>query len=605
MPSIMSNLSSTFETFAGIMNENPTMLADLVKDATELISAGAEVLSWADEIKVALSLPFGPAGAQAGSDYFYRQIFGGTPQEIAAGMEQFPQIMGQFNHQASLAVSALLGMGGGSQEAAAAVRDLNTALTEHFDPAQRALDAEIRLKQALQEATRASKDKKMGEVDRLQAVQSLTRAIADSSRAEMERTGATTSAGKAFMEQLPRLLEWAGSNKAAQDTINGLAGSLSITIGRTKDGTIAIDRFGKAIQILPNGKKVEIDANTAKGKQQIQDLMLLIARQKGTIDVRVRTIYDTPSGQKALERKAKAAGGIERYAAGGIDYAAAEGMRARPQPPGIVSKPTILFGEGSSGRGATEAFIPYESQFRGRAIELLGRVAEDFGLEVYNRQAARTISDVGESVHVSAGSVTVAMGGALDALDAALGQSGSLTSAITMVGGVGEQMSAGWIDGSAALGDSVTGMSETMSTSVGGLTSSVQLLAEQVAAAAELTTGSRSGGVDATAKETRGKIGHSLKETRGVIAQPKPIVWNDSKIGVHAGGGVDYASTPGGMLQAATLRSVPAGSGGGAGSSAGGGGGGPLFTIEGGFHAAPDQSPYQIAQDLDWIRRGG
>lgn len=529
--------------------------------------------------------------------------------------------LARLNEAAAEAIKAAQGLGTAANETGTAVRSLNEALAEHFDPAQKALDAEIRLKQALEEAGKAAKEKKLGELDRLRAVQDLTKAIADAAKAESERTGKTTESAKAFAEQLPQLVAWAGKNDAARDAVAGLGNSLGITIKKADDGTIAIGKMGKAVITLPNGKEIKIDAKTAQALSALQATQNKIDSLKDkTITVTVRTEQQEHGARASMRR---AAGGIDRYAAGGI-LRAAEGLQLRPQPPQIVSKPTVLFGEGSSGRGATEAFIPYEQQFRPRAIELLGQVAEDFGLGVYNREAARTIADVGTSVQTSAGQVAVAMGGAVDGMDAALGQSGSLTNAIVQVGGVGTDMTAGWIEGSMALGESVTGMSDTMTSSIDALAGSVDLLAVAVSAAGEVASSASTASRES--QPTRGAkkgTGHSLtmstvrrKDAPGMIAGSGPKKkrssgYNeDSMIAGHYGTGgnsyaMDVTSSASSMLQASTLRSVPAGrSSSGLSSSGGGSGSGSLVSI-GSFTAAPDQSPYEIAQNLDWIRRGG
>jgi hypothetical protein len=385
MPSIMDNLNAAFTTFSDIMDENPEMLGNLIKDATELLKVGADVLVWADEIQAALTLPVSPTGA---NNVFWEHMFGQSYDEFMEQAGTLPSTLSKMHQSAAEGAAAIRNMGGEAGTTAAAVRSLSDALEEHFNPAQKALDAEIRLKQALQEASKAAKDDKMSAIDRLRSVQDMTRAIADAAKAESERTGKTTEAGNAFMAQLPTLLDWAGKNRAARDTVLGLADSLGVTIGKTKDGTVAVDALGRAIQILPNGKTTEIKANTAEGKRQLDEFLLYIARQKGTVDVHVRTIYDNPSGRKALEQKARAAGGIERYAAGGL-RAFAAGGRTSPAPH-IASSPTILYGEGS----APEAFIPYESRFRSRAIDLLSEVASDFGLGVFSPSAAQLMADM-------------------------------------------------------------------------------------------------------------------------------------------------------------------------------------------------------------------
>jgi hypothetical protein len=272
-----------------------------------------------------------------------------------------------MSNAVAVAQDSIKKMSASAGDAGNEMRSLSKALEEFFDPAAKALDAEIHLKEALDKATKAAKDQGMTEIDRLKSVQDLTSAIAESAKSESDRTGKTTDATKAFQDNIGKLIDWAGKNDAAKGAINGLADSLGVTIIKTKDGTVAIDKFGNAVKVLPNGKVVKIDASTAEGKAQLAAFLLYIARQKGTVDVHVRTIYDSPSGKAAIAAKNRRSGGIDRYAAGGV---------RRSVAPNIASGPTVLYGEGA----ADEAFIPYEMKYRSRAKSLLNQVAADFGM---------------------------------------------------------------------------------------------------------------------------------------------------------------------------------------------------------------------------------
>ncbi|MCK2214294.1 hypothetical protein MF672_010895 [Actinomadura sp. ATCC 31491] len=632
MPSIMSHLNDTFETFADIMDEHPTMLADLIEDASALVEAGAKVISWADELKVLFSAPLGPAGSQASSDYFFRQLFGGTPQEIAQGMEELPTTLSRMQEEAGKAVAAMTGVGQSGDSAADGVRHLTQALEEHFDPAQAALGAEIRLKQALEEAGRAAKTKGLSDLERLQAVQNLTSAISEAAKAESERTGKTDQAGRSFAEQLPKLVAWAGKNDAAKAAVGGLGESLGITIKRTDEGAVAVDKFGRAVIQLPNGKTVKVDADTAKALAAIQDAQRKVDGMKDkTITVRVRVEQDgsvrLPGGLKASPnaRGSISQDGVRLMAAGGV-------LQPMITERAVYSpRNNAIFGEAGK-----EAFIPYASAHRERASDILAKVADDFGYLLINKTASKALSGVAESVQLSADQYQIHMGAVIDELDSTLGQTGSLTAAIGAVGATGEQLVDGWTSGSAAIGDSVSdmgqlvsvsvsGMADTMSGSIDGLTGAVEQLGDAVSASISKTTGTAStkkkgGGAFASASissstgtvSRKGGVGASLKEETGVIdLVPAKTVLRPDQYGVHVGGGgVAYntaasSASAGSMLAAATLKSVPAG-GGLATTSAGAGGGAGGGVSIGAFYASPDQSPYEIAQDLDWIaRRGG
>lgn len=251
--------------------------------------------------------------------------------------------------------------------------------------------------------------------------------------------------------------------------------------------------IGDLLARLAQAKKELQDKELSKERKsrldaEISQLLGQVNIAKAALDsVKDKTVTLTieqriTQNNRTTQARGTAMGSIDRYAAGGITRMAAGGLR--PQPPHVVSKPTVLYGEGSSGRGATEAFIPYEPRFRDRAIDLLGQVASDFGLEVFNRQAARRVDNLGATLNETQHSLVGGMASAASMLSQTLGSAGSLTSSINNVGVVGEVMTAGWVEGSTALGDSVGNMTEVMSGSVAGLTASVQDLAGVIGEAA-------------------------------------------------------------------------------------------------------------------------
>ncbi|MEV4837793.1 hypothetical protein AB0K05_24945 [Nonomuraea sp. NPDC049486] len=504
MPAIMDALGGAFSTFAEIMDENPAMLANLIKDAVGLLQVGADVLSWADEIKVAFDTL-----TATNPTTLVDRLMGGSPEEQMRALEELPNSMAAMELSVRKAIAAQYDLGKAGGDAASSVRDLNEALKEHYDPAAKALEAEIGLKRALEESAEAGKIAKMSETDRLAKVQELTGAIAKRSMAEMDSTGKTKESTAAFLSALPQLTAYAGSNDTAKAAIAALGESLGITTQKTKGGILAVNELGEVIKILPNGKKVEIDASTAAGKKQIADFLLYVARQKGTIDVHVRTIYDNPSGRAAIAQKTRASGGIysgdgnTRYmAAGGITSGSSSG----PPPPMIADKATFLphnntiFGE--AGR---EAFIPMSGKHRSRALGILAEVADALGVEVFNKQASKRMQDSSDVINQGAGIVSTGLESAMGVVSGSLGASGTLTSAIIGVGETGGQVADSWITGSDQItrsvedagdriGDITHGVAGTVSAvvddmtgrmgaSIGDLTSSVGQLAQAIVAA--------------------------------------------------------------------------------------------------------------------------
>lgn len=572
MPQIMGNLGEMFDTFSAILDEDPQMLANLLEDATELMSVGAEVLSWADEIKAALMLPVNP---KAGSDLAFEYMFGVKPDEFYQNMQGAPPMFAAVDQAMAAAAAASKSLGDGATTAEGGIRNLSQAMEEFFDPAAKALDAEIRLKQAIEDANRAAKEQKLSEVERLQGVRDVTMAISEAAKVEMERTGKTTEATRAFQDNIGRLTEWAGKNGAARETIAALAESLGVTIAKTKDGTVAIDKFGNAVKILPNGKKVEIDANTAKGKAELAAFLLHVARQKGTVDVHVRTIYDSPSGKKAVEQKNRAMGGIERYAAGGVRASA--GGRMSP-PPHITSEPRILYGEGSG----DEAFIPYDPRYRPRAIEILGTIAQDFGLALYNENAQQQVRTLSTGVDLANSSISANLAGATRELDVTLGGAGSLTQAVAEVGSVGVDMSQAWTAGSDVMSGAVSGLADVVGISTDQIVVSVDYLADAAAAVADAisSAGAVVGGTASSSK--RKSVGSTKKPglgSAGSVIPPKPNVKkpaaktiDENSIAGHYGG--SFIRGDSGLSNTARVSAPTTGGYSSAGAAGGAGAGG-------------------------------
>ncbi|MFI6595002.1 coiled-coil domain-containing protein [Nonomuraea sp. NPDC050536] len=353
---------------------------------------------------------------------------------------------------------------------------------------------------------------------------------------------------------------------------------------------------------LTKERKSRLNAEISQLKAQVELAKAALASVKDktvtlTIEQRIT------QNNRTSEQRNRAAGAIDRYAAGGITAYAAGGLR--PQPPALVSKPTVLYGEGSSGTGATEAFIPYEQQFRPRAIQLLGQVAADFGLEVYSPQAALKVDKVTSVLDQTRYGVASGLTSATSALTQTLGQSGSLTQVVANVGDVGKAMTAGWVEGSNELGQTVTSMSDTVSTSIDDLSGSVSDLANAVVAANSATSGSGRGSQGeqavpsprSSSTKSKGKAGSTSsskgtgRASQGERAVPpppkaaieKPIVVSADRVGSLYGSDGSYvtASAPqtGGLVNSSRVSapvmggsSYPGMSGGSPGGGSGGGG---------------------------------
>ncbi|MDX3099691.1 hypothetical protein [Nonomuraea angiospora] len=269
MPVIIQNISASLDTFTQILDEDPQMLANLVEDATELVKVGAEVLSWADELKTAFMAPFGPAGSQQGTDYFFRQVFGQSPQEIEQGMEQLPILLAKMQTQAAAGAAAIANMGDDADGASSGVRNLNAALEEFFQPAQDALSASNNWSRALREAHDELKKGKPDVLDRREQLENLLGSLAKMAQTERESTGSTKTSTQAFKDNADMLAELAGKSAVGGQALVGLAQSLGLTVERTKNGIVVTDQFGKTVAKLPANKNVKVDADTKQAQTEV------------------------------------------------------------------------------------------------------------------------------------------------------------------------------------------------------------------------------------------------------------------------------------------------------------------------------------------------
>jgi hypothetical protein len=220
-------------------------------------------------------------------------------------------------------------------------------------------------------------------------------------------------------------------------------------------------------------------------RAEIGQLQASVKLAKAALDsiknktVTVTTIYASKSGQEAIANKVRAAGGIQS-ADGRVNFMAAGGML-----PAIKDTPTLnpmsntIWAE--AGR---EAYIPYDGKYRSRALDILGQVASDFGLEVVNRKAADSIGNVAMAIDSTGLEVVDGLQSAVDAMSQTMGQAGTLTGAMDRVGVVGQSVAETWQSGSqlvagtvstvsGQLGASMTGWGEVVSVSVADMSSNV------------------------------------------------------------------------------------------------------------------------------------
>ena len=290
--------------------------------------------------------------------------------------------------------------------------------------------------------------------------------IRASADAQGTLSGRTTDARDAVLRQLPAMVELAGKNQSARDQVLQLAKAYGIS----EDDAKKAARGGQdLVEVLAKlkSKDIHVGADVKPAQEAIDNFVRLNSGRKIPISV-----Y-TKNSQLA-------AGGIlQRYAAGGIRAMAGGGMSSvGPPAPNIASTPTVVYAEA----GYPEAYVPFDPKYRDRAITILGQVADQFGLEVYNPKAQQKVTTLTAGLQAADASISTSLDGATKQLSDTLGSSGSLTQTVSQVGAVGQQMSATWAAGAATVGDAVVGVSDQV-----GISSDMIVVSTEKVGAAALT----------------------------------------------------------------------------------------------------------------------
>ncbi len=202
--------------------------------------------------------------------------------------------------------------------------------------------------------------------------------------AQKELKSHVFAATEEVLRQLPQMLALAGKNSEAKNQVLELARAYGIS----REDAIKAAKGGRELRDVIEqlkSKTLHIDADTAKADAAIGRIIQTLNKTY-VIGVDVR------SDLQEHGARAKAAGGIERMATGGIR------SMVRPIPPMIATSPTILFGEGSSGRGAKEAYISFEKKYAGRSLGILQQVAAHLGQQLIPATSGGSIAPVGPAM---------------------------------------------------------------------------------------------------------------------------------------------------------------------------------------------------------------
>ena len=193
-------------------------------------------------------------------------------------------------------------------------------------------------------------------------------------------TGRTTESTRAVLEQLPKMAELAGKNREAKDQILLLAQAYGISRDDAIKAMTSAEGLKKVLAELKSKEiRIGLTLDTAAAEKEFGSFL---AR------------YSNKSLAIALATKVKAAGGIQTT--GGVDLMARGGIQAkagavalmaaggmRTPPPNIANQATYVGGSSTVyAEAGKEAYVPYDPKYRERAVQVLGTVAEDFGLSL-------------------------------------------------------------------------------------------------------------------------------------------------------------------------------------------------------------------------------
>ncbi|KAB8186858.1 hypothetical protein FH608_046045 [Nonomuraea phyllanthi] len=417
------------------------------------------------------------------------RVAGNAAAEAAAGVDKGKLAMDGFNSSLDAFSSRT--------DALTAMQNLKTA----YNAAEQAINAANGKLQVSATMTDRQRD---AVIQARQKFSEYITAVKGAADGAATLSGKTSDATLKILEQLPKLGDLAGKNSEAREQVLKLAEAYGIS---RED----------AEKAMKSAKDFQDVLNAFKNKQIYIKLGLDTTEAQESFERFVKKVGDR---QLAVSLMAKQnmparAGGIFAYARGGLQKFAAGG---RSTPPNMATGPTILYGEGAD----QEAFIPYEDRYRDRAIGLLAQVANDFGLQLNNAQAAQGMADLSVTIDDSGLRIVDGLTGVMGSLQNTMGETGTLTSSISKVGSSADQLNQSWLAGSAIVGDTmtrlgtvtsdaVTVMTGSVTTSVDGLTSSVDALAAAVGAAKQAAS-------SASSKSSSGK-----KDTKpGMVAGSGP-----------------------------------------------------------------------------------
>jgi hypothetical protein len=193
--------------------------------------------------------------------------------------------------------------GGAADELSGSIENVSAAFKEHLDPAQAALDAAIKWKEAQAELAEASKEGNLSLLEREKHLDDQVGILEAMALAESTLSESTEETSQKFQDQLPQLADLARGSEEGKNLILGLAESLGVNLVQAAgDSFIAVSETGEAIRILPD-KTVKLAANIDELRERLSEARSKLDDPNLTKERRAKLNADI----KALEAAVRAA----------------------------------------------------------------------------------------------------------------------------------------------------------------------------------------------------------------------------------------------------------------------------------------------------------
>jgi hypothetical protein len=363
-PQIMNNLGTSIKAITDAVAANPDALPSFIQDVSELARYAGDSIGiliryssvFKNLFEVANAAAIGPIGDLTLGILKLSHV----TRDSGAGFQTASRTFPTFAQQATMAASSAHHLMTAEQAAALSANQLKTAMDNLTGKALSEREALIQYRTAITAMTQALKENGHAHGFATQKGAQNEQALDGMAVAAQKAAQAMRDDGKGAKEVSVFL-------EGARQRIIAAAEKMHYSASAAKALADKLLGVTHAANSIPSGRRINLHDNAMTVRQHIAALQGSINQLHGrtvTVDY-IERVHRTLQAERA-----RADGGIDRYADGGV---------RRDLQPMIVNRPTVLFGETETGG---EAYIPLGQNKRRRSTELLGEVADMFGLEL-------------------------------------------------------------------------------------------------------------------------------------------------------------------------------------------------------------------------------